>query len=126
MVTISWLRFQKDFHGRRLSLFWEMYLLRRRKIFQFEKESKKPTRLMICLYSTQASLTNCFIRTDSGILHKDPYRIIHYIDFVTEPFAFKMNENVLAYVSNAIVYVLKREGFKCFVEQRIQRNMKSW
>ena len=38
--------------------------------------------------------------------------------FVTEPFAFKMNENVLAYVSNAIVYVLKREGFKCFVESK--------
>ena len=32
--------------------------------------------------------------------------------FVTEPFTFKMNENVLAYISNAIVYVLKREGFK--------------
>lgn len=38
--------------------------------------------------------------------------------FVTEPFAFEMNENVLAYVSNAIVYVLKREGFKCFVESK--------
>ena len=38
--------------------------------------------------------------------------------FVTEPFKFKMNENVLAYVSNAIAYVLKREGFKCFVEPK--------
>ena len=38
--------------------------------------------------------------------------------FVTEPFAFKMNENVLAYVSNAIVYVLNREGFKCLVDSK--------
>ena len=29
-----------------------------------------------------------------------------------------MNENVLAYVSNAIVYVLNREGFKCLVEPK--------
>ena len=41
---------------------------------------KKPTRLMICLYLTQASLTDCFIRMGSVIFHKDPLYIIHYID----------------------------------------------
>ena len=38
--------------------------------------------------------------------------------FVTEPFAFKMNENVLAYVSNAIVYVLKRKVLSKFWEPK--------
>ena len=62
---------------------------------------------------------NEFIR----LLHQDnPADILHgslvyypLYRFVTEPFVFEMNENVLAYVSNALAYVLKREGFKCCV-----------